>query len=275
MRPMAIGIWGGVSGLGVAVGPVVGGAIVQGISWEAIFWVNVPIAVLAVALLRVAVPESRGAFTRLDLVGTGLLGGAVFLATWGIVHGNDDGWTSPGVLTLLIGAALLLLAYLPWAARRRGRGAAAAAVPVAKLLGRERRRALLRPGHVRRRLPALAVPPDRRRATARSRPASARLPWTAAPMAVAPLAGVLAPQGRCCEPCSSVGSPCRPRRSPGSPSSPRPVSTTASFVPPLALAGIGMGLTFAPSLDGRPPGPPARGLRRRAARPTRRSGSSA
>src|SRR6188472_4323296 len=86
LRPMAIGIWGGVSGLGVALGPVIGGAVVEGVSWQAIFWLNVPVAIVAVPLMLVAVQESRGTWQRLDLRGTVLLGGAVFLGIWGIVH---------------------------------------------------------------------------------------------------------------------------------------------------------------------------------------------
>lgn len=118
LRPLAIGIWGGVSGLGVALGPVIGGAVVDGVSWQAIFWINVPVAVLALPLIVWAVTESRGTWQRVDAVGTLLLGGAVFLGIWGIVHGNDDGWTSGGVLGPLVAAALLLPAYVVWA---RGR----------------------------------------------------------------------------------------------------------------------------------------------------------
>ena len=245
LRPMAIGIWGGVSGLGVAVGPVVGGAIVQGISWEAIFWVNVPIAVLAVALLRVAVPESRGAFTRLDLVGTGLLGGAVFLATWGIVHGNDDGWASPGVLTLLMSAALLLLAYLPWAARRRD-----AVLPLRLFRSRSFSAAnVLGLFFALGMFGAVFLLSQYLQIVQGYSPLEAgirTLPWTAAPMAIAPLAGFLAPR---------VG--VRTLLISG-----HTLQTTAlawfaviteagldygAFVPPLVLAGIGMGLTFAPA----------------------------
>src|SRR5262245_11583129 len=102
LRPAAIGIWGGVSGLGVALGPVIGGAVVEGVSWQAIFWINVPVALVAVPLLLVAVRESTGTWQKLDLVGTAMLGGAVFLGIWGIVHGNDDGWTSSGVLVPLV-----------------------------------------------------------------------------------------------------------------------------------------------------------------------------
>src|SRR6476661_931787 len=118
MRSAAIGIWGGVSGLGVALGPVIGGAVVEGVSWQAIFWLNVPVAVLAMPLILVAIPESRGAWQRLDPVGVLLLGGAVFLGIWGIVHGNDDGWTDPRVVVPLVLAALLLPAYVVWARSR-------------------------------------------------------------------------------------------------------------------------------------------------------------
>src|SRR4249919_3359924 len=86
MRAAAIGIWGGVSGLGVALGPVIGGAVVEGVSWQAIFWLNVPVALVAVPLLLVAIPESKGAWQKLDPIGVLLLGGAVCLGIWGIVH---------------------------------------------------------------------------------------------------------------------------------------------------------------------------------------------
>src|SRR6478735_3569448 len=117
-RAAAIGIWGGVSGLGVALGPVIGGAVVEGVSWQAIFWLNVPVALVAIPLLLVAVPESRGAWQRLDPVGVVLLGGAVFLGIWGIVKGNSEGWSDPIVVVPLVLAALLLPAYALWA---RGR----------------------------------------------------------------------------------------------------------------------------------------------------------
>ena len=124
-RAVAIGIWGGVSGLGVALGPVVGGAVVEGVSWQAIFWLNVPVALVALPLLFVAVRESRGAWQRLDLVGASLLGGAVFLGIWGIVHGNDDGWTSAGVAGPLVVAGAA-------ACRRTSPGPAAARTPCSR-----------------------------------------------------------------------------------------------------------------------------------------------
>ncbi|WP_228373605.1 DHA2 family efflux MFS transporter permease subunit [Demequina soli] len=119
MRPLAIGIWGGVAGLGVAVGPLIGGAVVEGLTWHAIFWLNVPVGVVAIILVRAFLTETRGAAARLDLVGLALGMTAVFGLVFGIVRGNDAGWTSPQVLAGLVGGAVLLVAFLGWEHRRR------------------------------------------------------------------------------------------------------------------------------------------------------------
>ena len=175
MRAAAIGIWGGVSGLGVALGPVIGGAVVEGVSWQAIFWLNVPVALVAVPLLLVAIPESRGAWQKLDPIGVLLLGGAVFLGIWGIVHGNDDGWSDPRVARPAgaRGGCCSRRTSL-WA-----RGRAYAVLPLRlfsapEVHGRQRHLPDVHARHVRHRLPARAVPPDRAGLHARSRPASAR-----------------------------------------------------------------------------------------------------
>ena len=160
-RAVAIGIWGGVSGLGVALGPVIGGAVVDGVSWQAIFWLNVPVAIVALPLLVIAVRESRGTWKRLDPIGTLLLGGAVFLGIWGIVHGNDDGWTSTGVIVPLVVSALLLPAYVVWA---RGRDHAVLPLRLFSSRGfsvRQRDRPDVHDRDVRHGVPALAVPPGR------------------------------------------------------------------------------------------------------------------
>lgn len=117
LRPLAIGVWGGIAGLGVATGPLIGGAVVQGISWHAIFWLNVPVGLAALPLIRYALRESRGDRVPLDLVGLGLGMGAVFGIVFGIVRGNDHGWTSAQVLTGLVGGAALLTAFIAWEAR--------------------------------------------------------------------------------------------------------------------------------------------------------------
>ncbi|RZT28226.1 EmrB/QacA subfamily drug resistance transporter [Kribbella sp. VKM Ac-2569] len=117
MRSAAIGIWGGISGLGIAVGPVVGGAVVDGLNWQWIFWLNVPVGVVAVVLATRVLTESRGTAKQLDLLGLVLATSGVLSVVWGVVHGADDGWTSAGVLGSLIAGGVLLAAFLGWERR--------------------------------------------------------------------------------------------------------------------------------------------------------------
>ncbi len=88
MRPLAIGIWGGISGLGVALGPLIGGAVIEGWSWDAIFWLNVPFGVVVIPLVLWALPNSFGARLRADVVGVLLAGIGVLGVVYGIVRGN-------------------------------------------------------------------------------------------------------------------------------------------------------------------------------------------
>lgn len=244
MRSAAIGIWGGVSGLGVALGPVVGGAVVEGVSWEAIFWLNVPVAAIAAPLLVVAVQESRGAWQRLDLLGAVLLGGAVFAGIWGIVHGNDDGWTAPGVLGPLVAAVLLVPAYLLWA---RGRSYAVLSLRLFAARGFSVSNVIAlfftlgMFGTVFLLSQYLQVVQGYSPLEAGLR----TLPWTAAPMVVAPVAGLLAPRtglrallvtGLVLQTGSLVWFAALTESGAG----------FSSFVPALLMAGVGMGLTFAP-----------------------------
>ncbi|MCU1640032.1 MAG: putative transport protein HsrA [Nocardia sp.] len=117
MRSAAIGIWGGISGLGVALGPVVGGAVVSGLSWQWIFWLNVPIGIVAVPLVARVLSESFGGARRLDVVGLLLSAGGVLAVVWGVIHGADDGWTSAIVLGGILGGAALLVAFIAWELR--------------------------------------------------------------------------------------------------------------------------------------------------------------
>ncbi|MGN6407784.1 MAG: MFS transporter, partial [Curtobacterium sp.] len=103
LRTVGIGVWGGISGLGVALGPLIGGAVVEGWSWEAIFWLNVPVGVVAIPLALFALPNTRGARVRADVVGVLLAGLGVLGVVFGVVRGNDAGWTSGEVLTGLVG----------------------------------------------------------------------------------------------------------------------------------------------------------------------------
>ncbi|MFB8004406.1 MFS transporter [Nocardia sp. NPDC056000] len=117
MRSAAIGIWGGITGLGVALGPVVGGAVVDGLSWQWIFWLNVPIGILALPFVARVLSESFGSARRLDVVGLLLSAGGVLAVVWGVIHGADDGWTSTPVLSGLLGGAALLAAFVVWELR--------------------------------------------------------------------------------------------------------------------------------------------------------------
>ncbi len=116
-RSAAIGIWGGIAGLGVALGPVVGGAVVDGWNWSAIFWLNVPVAVVAVPLALLALPNSFGARVRTDVAGVVLASLGVVALVFGIVRGNDAGWSSAEVLGALGVGAAALVAFTVWESR--------------------------------------------------------------------------------------------------------------------------------------------------------------
>ncbi len=104
-RAFAIGLWGGVFGLSVALGPVIGGALVDAVSWRAVFFVNVPIGLLAVLLTALFVPESRASRPRrLDPVGQVLVIAALASLTYAIIEGPHSGWTSPEIIGLFIGS---------------------------------------------------------------------------------------------------------------------------------------------------------------------------
>ncbi|GAA2135582.1 MFS transporter [Actinomadura napierensis] len=116
-RGVALAAWSMMSGLGVALGPVLGGAVTQAATWQWIFWINVPVGVVLLALAPGFLTESRGAAKRLDLVGTVLVAGGVLGLVLGLVRANEHGWTSGQVLGALIGGAVLLLAFAGYEAR--------------------------------------------------------------------------------------------------------------------------------------------------------------
>jgi EmrB/QacA subfamily drug resistance transporter len=118
-RGLALGAWGGISGLAVAIGPLIGGAVVSGISWHWIFWLNVPIGlVLAPVALR-QLDESHGPANRLDLVGVLLASGGLFGIVWGLVRGNSVGWSSPEIVGALVGGAAVLAGFVFWELRTK------------------------------------------------------------------------------------------------------------------------------------------------------------
>jgi MFS family permease len=116
-RAAAIGVLEGVTGLAVIAGPVLGGVVAQYLTWEWVFWINVPIALAAVPLVRAVVSESHGPDTTLDGPGLLLVSGAAFGVVWGLVRGNDAGWSSPEILISLTAGGALAAAFVVWERR--------------------------------------------------------------------------------------------------------------------------------------------------------------
>ncbi len=244
LRPAAIGIWGGVSGLGVALGPLLGGAVVEGLSWQAIFWLNVPIGLLSLLLIGLVLPESYGRAQRLDFTGLLLAGVGIFAVTFGIVRGNDAGWTSTWVLTSLLGGVALLVVFVWWESRTpapllplrlfRNRSFTAA-----NLIGVTFSLGIFGAVFILIQFLQLVQGASPLEAGIKT------MPWTLAPLVVAPLTGLVVPR---------TGT--------------RPVIVTglalvasglfwiaallepdvayAPLVPAFVLAGVGMGMVFAP-----------------------------
>ncbi|MFF8276774.1 MFS transporter [Streptomyces lateritius] len=107
-RGMAYGIWGAVNGLAVASGPLIGGSLTEHVSWQWIFWLNVPLGLALLPLARLRLTESYGTGARLDVAGTLLASGGLFGIVYGLIRGPIDGWTSATVLTGLIAGGALL-----------------------------------------------------------------------------------------------------------------------------------------------------------------------
>jgi EmrB/QacA subfamily drug resistance transporter len=111
-RGRALGIFSGVTGLAVLSGPVVGGAIVEGIAWQWIFWLNIPIGLLTIALVSGRIRESFAPGTSLDIRGLVLVTGAALGVVWGLVRGNSAGWSSPEVVAALATGLVLAVAFV-------------------------------------------------------------------------------------------------------------------------------------------------------------------
>src|SRR5262245_20279178 len=116
-RPLALGAWGGIGGLAIAIGPVVGGAIAQGVNWHWIFWLNVPVGIVAAILAYFRLEESYGPEGRLDIVGLGLGSAGLLGLVWSTIHGNDLGWTDPQIIGGYVIGALLLVGFVIWEGR--------------------------------------------------------------------------------------------------------------------------------------------------------------
>jgi EmrB/QacA subfamily drug resistance transporter len=116
-RGFALGAWGGIGGLAVALGPLVGGAVVQGISWQWIFWLNVPIGLVLAPLAWLRLGESRGSNGSLDLRGLVLASAGLLGVVWGLVRGNEVGWGSGEIVGALAAGAALVAFFVAWELR--------------------------------------------------------------------------------------------------------------------------------------------------------------
>jgi EmrB/QacA subfamily drug resistance transporter len=116
-RGVFLGAWGGISGLAVAFGPLVGGAVVSGISWHWIFWLNVPLGLVLIPLALLRLDETKGPFGKVDLPGLGLVSIGLFGIVWGLVRGNSVGWASTEIVGALVMGALFVAAFVGWELR--------------------------------------------------------------------------------------------------------------------------------------------------------------
>lgn len=244
-RPLAIGIWGGIAGLGVAVGPLIGGAVVQGWNWQGIFWINVPVGLIAIPVILAVLPNAFGQRVRLDVPGVLLAGLGVLGVVFGIVRGNDAGWDSLQVLAALIAGGALLVGFVLWELRTPA--------PLLPLrLFRDRSFTIANVvgfGFSFGMFGAVFILIQYLQIVQGHSPLEAAVmttPWTMAPMVVAPLAGMIAPR---------VGTRLLIvvgllLQAAGLGWLGLTMATDSSYgamLPAFILAGVGMGLVFAPS----------------------------
>ncbi|HEV7679962.1 MAG TPA: DHA2 family efflux MFS transporter permease subunit [Candidatus Dormibacteraeota bacterium] len=246
-RGVALGIWAGISGLGVALGPVVGGAVVNGLSWHWIFWLNVPVGMVVVPLALARLRESHGTARHLDLRGLVLASAGLFGIVYAIVRASALGWTSATVLGAGLGGAALLAAFavqetrtatpmLPLRFFRSRAFSATNAVSLAMYFGM---------------FGSIFLLAQFFQTAQHYSPLEAgirTLPWTIMPMFVAPVAGILSDR---------VGS--RPLMVAGLGLQAvalgwlglvlAPTAPYVDLLGPFILAGTGMALVFAPSAN--------------------------
>jgi EmrB/QacA subfamily drug resistance transporter len=190
-RGAVVGIWGGLAGIAVASGPLIGGAVTEGLDWHWIFWVNVPVGLVAAIAARTRLDEARGPATRLDLPAMLLVGGAGTAVIWALVNATSAGWGSVGTVSGLILGAVALAVLIWWERRApapmlpptllRNRGFSAATTATLLMTAALMAAVFLTAQYFQS---ALGLSPLA---------AGLRLlPWTATPLVVAPLAGALA-----------------------------------------------------------------------------------
>lgn len=244
-RGMAYGIWGAVNGLAVASGPLIGGSLTEHISWQWIFWLNVPLGVVLLPLARLRLAESHGTGARLDIPGTLLASGGLFGIVYGLVRGPSDGWTDSVVLLALFAGAALLTAFVLYSTRAKNpmlpmrlfRSRAFSGINAASLL------------MFLGMFGSIFLLSQYMQGVLGYSPTEAglrMLPWTGMPMLVAPIAGILSDRigGR---PVVATG---LFFQAAGLAYMASVVTVDASYsaqLPGLILSGIGMALFFAPA----------------------------
>ncbi|MDX3236112.1 MFS transporter [Streptomyces sp. ME03-5709C] len=246
-RGMAFGIWGAVNGLAVAAGPLIGGSLTEHISWQWIFWLNVPVGVLLLPLARLRLAESHGPDPRLDATGTVLASAGLFGIVYALVRGNADGWTSGPVLGGLVGGGLLLAVFVRHGIRARSpilpmrlfRSRAFAAINAASLL------------MFLGMFGSIFLLSQFLQGVAGYSPTEAglrMLPWTGMPMIVAPVAGFLSDRvgGR---PVVAAGLALQAVGLGWFALILEPGVSYAEQVPALVVSGVGMAMYFAPSAN--------------------------
>ena len=243
-RAVALGAWGGIAGLAIAIGPLVGGAIAEGLDWQWIFWINVPIGLALIPLAYLRLTESHGPEGRLDVPGLGLISAGLLALVWGVINGNDLGWGSTQVVGAIAAGIALLVAFVVWESRARPPDASVELLPEPRLQRRQRRLApdVLR--DVRFDLPAQPVLPGR--------PGLQPVPGRPSDPAVdgdadlrrADRRGPRGPDRRPPDPRHRDGAPGRRPRWLAAVVT--PTVAYEALVVPFILAGIGMGLFFAP-----------------------------
>jgi EmrB/QacA subfamily drug resistance transporter len=243
-RGLAFGAWGAVNGMAVALGPLIGGTVVEHLSWQWIFALNVPIGVALLPLARLRLTESHGPNSRLDVVGTALASAGLFGIVYGLIRGNSDGWTSAPVLSGLVVGAGLLVSFVVWESRtstpllplRLFRIRTFSAVNAASML-----MSLGMFGAIFLLSQFLQNVQGYSPMTAGVR----MLPWTGMPMLVAPLAGLLVDRigGRVV---IAMGLALQTLGLAWFAMIVSPHVSYAAQVPPLVISGTGMALFFAP-----------------------------
>jgi EmrB/QacA subfamily drug resistance transporter len=116
-RGAVLGAWGGIGGLGAALGPLAGGALTGSLGWRAIFWLNVPLGPVLIALGRLRLAETYGPRRKLDLVGVVLGSAGLFAVVWAVIHIGAEGWGRTEVSLPLGGGLVLLASFVTWEMR--------------------------------------------------------------------------------------------------------------------------------------------------------------